>query len=346
MRIVAPMVALWWLIATSATCLAQGATSNPPAAAQAAVQSYVEPHFLLTPNPEISDYRPVVNADASSVIFERTFASNPNVTTLYSLSLVTHAVTSFVTIPSSRADWCWLRAMGSLTPGPVAFSNEDGVYVVAADGGSPTLLPGTKGMIYPSWYPDCQSIAVDVTKKQVSAKIDAKTGKKLLSPLANDNVWAGFPSVDQDKPNLVAFAGQNNHDSNYYNQDINYIWVTDTATGRVSPLDRSAPKTSGFFQIFQGRAGWWSPDGKWFAFESNRSCNQIEGDTYAIFVQDAAGAAPAVQVTSCKWNVQHPKWFPPGSTGYRTLLIVAAALPGQSEAFEIATLDVSDFVNR
>ena len=47
----------------------------------------LEPHFLLTPNPEISDYRPVVNADASAVIFERTFASNPNVTTLYSLSL-------------------------------------------------------------------------------------------------------------------------------------------------------------------------------------------------------------------------------------------------------------------
>ena len=346
MRIVAPMVALWWLIATSATCLAQGATSNPPAAAQAAVQSYVEPHFLLTPNPEISDYRPVVNADASSVIFERTFASNPNVTTLYSLSLVTHAVTSFVTIPSSRADWCWLRAMGSLTPGPVAFSNEDGVYVVAADGGSPTLLPGTKGMIYPSWYPDCQSIAVDVTKKQVSAKIDAKTGKKLLSPLANDNVWAGFPSVDQDKPNLVAFAGQNNHDSNYYNQDINYIWVTDTATGRVSPLDRSGRRHPAFSRYSKVAPAGGRPT------ESGSPSIQSElqpdrGRHLRDFRAGRSRCRPRrsghqLQVGMCSTR----SGFRRGRPDTGRCPIVVAALPGQSEAFEIATLDVSDFVNR
>ena len=67
----------------------------------------------------------------------------------------------------------------------------------------------------------------------------------------------------------------------------------------------------------------WSPDAKWFAFESNRSCDNIDGLTYAIFIQDAKGKKPAMQVTSCEWNANHPKWFPPGSTGGKTMLIAA-----------------------
>ena len=55
-------------------------------------------------------------------------------------------------------------------------------------------------MIYPSWYPDCQSVAVDVTGAQVTAKIDATTGQTIQSPLANDRIWAGFPSVNQTTP--------------------------------------------------------------------------------------------------------------------------------------------------
>jgi hypothetical protein len=68
-------------------------------------------------------------------------------------------------------------------------------------------------------------------------------------------------------------------------------------------------------QKFQVRAGWWSTDGNWFAFESNRICNETDGQTYAIFIQDAKGMRPAMQVTDCNWNIQHPKWFPPRKDG-------------------------------
>jgi hypothetical protein len=65
--------------------------------------------------------------------------------------------------------------------------------------------------------------------------------------------------------------------------------------------------------------------------------------TYAIFIQDATGASPAMQVTDCQYNAQHPKWFPPGVPPGKTLLIVAAQpSPGAPDA--IATLDVSAFV--
>jgi Tol biopolymer transport system component len=199
-------------------------------------------------------------------------------------------------------------------------------------------------MIYPSWHPDCEHLAVDVTGAQVTAQIDATTGDVVISPLANETVWAGLASVNQTNPNLIAFAGQFNEESNYYNQDLNYVWVTDTSTvpPTVAPLDHQAPSGPAFLQKFQARAGWWSPDGNWFAFESNRICSEIDGQTYAIFIQDANGARPAVQVTDCSWNIQHPKWFPPRKDG-KTLLI-AAVQAGPGEPFRIATFDVSRFV--
>ena len=81
-----------------------------------------------------------------------------------------------------------------------------GVYRVDPRG-LPVLLPNTAGMICASWYPDCQSIAVDGTGAQVTAQIDATTGQVIRSPLGSETVWAGFPSVDQTNPNHVALPG-------------------------------------------------------------------------------------------------------------------------------------------
>ena len=277
--------------------------------------SFATPNFYSFSPPDaaaFSDYRPVLNADVTAVIFERTFTDNLNFTQLYIANLTTSPaqVQPFVSISSLRPDWCWYRSSKrSLQVGPVAFSNDDGVYVVI--GTNITLLPKTSGMVYPSWYPDCGSIAVDVGQNEqvagehLSAQIDATTGLVVAAPLANDLVWAGFPSVNQVDPNRVAFAGQFIGASSYSDRSRN--------PPVVAPMDRNAPAGSGFLEQFQARAGWWSPDAKWFAFESNRSCDNIDGLTYAIFIQDAKGERPAMQVTSCEWNANHPKWFPPGS---------------------------------
>jgi len=332
---------------------------------------FVEPHFLLPPNPEVNDYRPVVNAEGTKVVFERYPTGNASDvklyptgnasdTKLYILDLATGDVQPFVTFASTRPDWCWISSGGTLTSGPVAFSNNDGIYRVDPSG-TPTPLPGTANMIYPAWYPGCQYLAVDVSARAdlgqgcnepvrpLTAKIDATTGAVVVCRLANDTVWAGFPSVNQVNPNLVAFAGQFNGESNYYDQDLNYSWVTDTSTQppHVTPFDHDAPTGPAFLQKFQARTGWWSPDGKWFAFESNRICNDLSGQTYAIFIQDASGTQPAIQVSDCKWNVQHPKWFPPRNDG-KTLLIAPVQPippPGQSpQPYRLATFDVSRLV--
>jgi hypothetical protein len=314
--------------------------------------------FLLPANPNVNDYRPVVNAGGTIIIFERTPTAMPDEVKLFSADLSTGDVQPFVTFASTRPDWCWERSGGQLTSGPVAFTGDDGIYRVdpsPSPSATPALVPHTMGMIYPSWYPGCQYFAADVGASAVlagcdqdparplTAKIDATTGEVVICRLANDTVWAGFPSVNQTNPNLIAFAGQFNGESNYYNEDLNYAWVTDRSTvpPTVAPLDRQAPNGPGFLQKFQARAGWWSPDGRWFAFESNRICSEIDGQTYAIFIQDAQGARPAMQITDCQWNVQHPKWFPPTKDG-KTLLIAAVQAPGQP--FRIASFDVSRFV--
>jgi WD40-like Beta Propeller Repeat len=334
--------------------------SQRSALAREGTPPFANPNFYAFSEPndsDFSDYRPVLNADATALIFERTFADNPNFTRLYVANLTTNPaqVQPLVGLSSLRADWCWNRSNGGLTTGPIAFSNDDGIYVLS--GTNLTPLPNTAGMVYPAWYPNCQYLAVDVGQnpqvrgEHVTALINAATGVVVAAPLANNKVWAGFPSVNQANANLVAFAGQFIGNSNYYNQDINYAWVTDRSRlpPIVVPLDRMAPAGPSFLQQFQARAGWWSPDGKWFAFESNRSCDEIDGLTYAIFIQPADGAQPAMQVTSCDWNANHPKWFPPGSTGGKTMLIAAIAEPaqssGESPPYHIATLDVTAFVH-
>ena len=138
------------LLASESLCFAQATlhqSANP--------SSFVEPNFLLPENSEVNDYRPVLNADATKVIFERNPIAMPNDVKLHIVDLSTRDVHRFVNFASTRPDWCWSRAGGGLTSGPVAFSNNDGVYRVDP-GGSPTPIPNTAHMIYPSWYPDCQ----------------------------------------------------------------------------------------------------------------------------------------------------------------------------------------------
>jgi hypothetical protein len=293
---------------------------------------------------------------------------NP-LTNLFIGDLKSNKVTDFVKLDkedggSTRADWCWKRS--KVRPpevGPVAFSNTKGIWLATANGlreVTPKLLQDTEGMAYPSWYPECHSIAVDVASEnsqvigsRFTAKIDVR-GKVVTYPLADHSVWAGFPSVNQANPKLVSFAGQTNGEksgfANYYNQDLNYIWVTDRSNPnhpKVKPLEQQAKPNFGFVSKFQARAGWWSPDGKWFAFESNRNCNNANGLVYAIFIVDSSGKSPPMQVSDCKkWNVQHPKWYPAGANGVSTRLIAAVAVANQNGTgpFHVATFDVTAFV--
>ena len=133
--------------------------------------------------------------------------------------------------------------------------------------------------------------------------------------------------------NLIAFAGQAVSGSTY-NQDRNYIYVMDTSgpDGPV-PLEAGAPRSGSFNPDYQGRAPWWSPDGKWVAFESNRPSQYEANGLYAIYLYEHGGSGPAMQITSTIYNCNHAKWFPtgfPGGPSGPFQLIVASWLGAQS----------------
>jgi WD40-like Beta Propeller Repeat len=124
-----------------------------------------------------------------------------------------------------------------------------------------------------------------------------------------------MPSVNPVNPNLIAFAGQPLSGSTY-NEDTNYIYVMDTSV-RDGPgpvmLEFAALGPGPFDPNYQGRAPWWSPDGKWVVFESNRPSQYEANGLYAIYLYQYGSLNPVIQITSTIYNCNHAKWFPPRS---------------------------------
>jgi WD40-like Beta Propeller Repeat len=339
-----------FLIRTSSSLAAGWALTNgilrPDSAAAEEVISpgFVTPVFLMTYSPKVkvSDYRPALNATATTVIFERTIS---NLTRLYTLDLTNPSATPTLAFPgllkeaSARPDWSWQTGM-------VAFMNTNKGIYLSTNLPEFTLIPNTSKMSYPTWYPDGAHLAVYNNRHHIPAlpiprtsQIDL-TGAVLNPMLANATVWAGFPSVNQTNPNLIVFAGQLVKTGTTYNQNTNYIWLTDNSTNppTVRTLDPGIPKKP-FDPKYQGRASWYSPDGNWIAFESNRSNSNNQ---YSIYIQKADGSTPAVQVTDPGWNANHAKWYPNGTSLVVTVLQTKGAALNSDRG--IASLDVSAFV--
>ena len=158
-----------------------------------------------------------------------------------------------------------------------------------------------------------------------------------------------MPSVNPVNPNLIAFAGQ--LVGTPYNQDMNYIWVKDTSSSAPAvPLEYNCPATGNYSAAFQGRAPWWSPDGKWVLFESNRGCQPSQeylNGMYAIYLYEYGVPTSAFAITNWSYNCNHAKWFP---NGFGTVsgpfqLIVAAWQNGAASPptgpYGLAILDLS-----
>ena len=326
--------------------------------------SLIKPTFLITYSrpAQYNDYRCVVNSTGTTAIFERCASGTPNSQSiLYSLDLSGsgNVPAPFLTgtsapLYSGRPDWCWDN--GNVAFNCVPEANGKTVIGYTTDGGADTsLISSTKQMIYPTWFPPIEN------QTQALAVMNCASGPPIpntsvinldgdlqSSAVAGSTLWAGMPSVNQAATNLIACAGQIIQDKGGYNQDLNYIWLVDTSTNSTAPLESGCPSWGPFTPQFQGRSPWWSPDGNWIAFESNRA-HQPTADNpsglYAIFLYEVNGSNPAIQITDPIYNANHAKWFPSG-----TELIVAAYQPGddksQPPAFPwgLASLDVSSIV--
>jgi hypothetical protein len=286
---------------------------------------------------EFDDYRCVVNSAGTQVIFERKIHDSTTKKwssfRLYLLTLGGEPPAPLfkeaIARGTDRPDWFWGDG------GTVAFdyapkTGSKAICVGTAESngeGSNPLGEVTSHMAYPTWFPGGASLAVmDSTNEAAPslAIIDSSTGNCTTPDVQGSSMWSGMPSVNQTNPSLIAFAGQPQAWGDSYHQDKNYIWVVDTSVSPPAPVPLEAGasnQTGSFDKAFQGRAPWWSPDGAWVVFESNRasppSSSNKKGKKgkYAIFLYKYGGPGPAIQITAPSYNCNHAKWFPNGFNG-------------------------------
>ncbi len=326
------------------------------------------PPILITPEfvfpsaspPTVSDYRSAVNSTGTSVIFERSpvlssGALGPPQLYVFDLSGSGALPAPFLggspTVSvSTRPDWSWVNDQ-------VAFNYSGAIMigVVSPTGQNPKLFGAeTVGMNYPTWFPDGASLATESdngTPNPNTTMISAASGATLKTVLEGSGLWGGMPSVNPVNPNLIAFAGQPYVAGEKYQQDFNYIYVMELGTGAPPvPLEFQAPKSGPYNPAFQGRAPWWSPDGKWVVFESNRASppsSTNPNGMYAIYLCEYGSLGAAQQITDPAYNCNHAKWFPFGFPGYPagafTLTVAAWRTNGAAPAgpYALATLDLT-----
>lgn len=318
----------------------------------------ITPHFILSENPSgYGDYRAAVDATGKQLVFERTTAGNP--TALWTIPDLGNPVAQqLVTTPSSRPDWSWLG--NGIVYNMDSASGTCGVSIL--DGTATTAVIEAAGTYYPTWAANELLIYVweaipnssVVAPYPNTSQFDPIIGTFTVPTITGPAMWAGMPTVNpvgvstkNSSPPQFAFAGQmipSPLNGATYNQDTNYIWIYDAPSGSMAPMEydcpAGAPPQTPYDKAFQGRAPWWSPDGKWIVFESDRLTGSQYG--YAIFLYEVGTKGPAIQLTDPGYNMNHAKFFPDGKT-----LIVSSYMNPTSvqQPYALATLDISSIVS-
>jgi hypothetical protein len=313
-----------------------------------------------------SDYRPAIDALGQQVLFERTPAGG--LTTLYLAKTLDAATASpFLTaannpgtaIPPSqtRPDWCWATGTVALN-GAATNTAVVSVYLANADGTGLAPVNDSLGWLYPIWSRDGSQLIVYNNKgtavPRPSTSLIRPGGKVETSNLngkdANgDALFGGFAAPHPGNPTRIAYAGQPDlagfapapttacpADPSGYNQCYNYPFLNSGGEGtyKSAPLEAGANLTT-FDAKFQGRAPYWSPDGKYLLFESDRAGG------YAIFLVNMAAGKPPVQVTDASYGAQHAKFFPTGDR----IILTALQKPGTANSNRsIAWVDISGYL--
>jgi Tol biopolymer transport system component len=138
-------------------------------------------------------------------------------------------------------------------------------------------------VLYPSWYPNGDQLAVLDARDEVIKRIDLTLGTA-VTVTDHQQVLTGMPSVLAGRQ--VDCVRRQRNTGQPYDQTKNSIWlVSDVGALRtVEPAPASRTNAN------------WSPDGQWLAFESNRGSSD---QSYAAFIIVAmALASSRSRVTS------------------------------------------------
>lgn len=261
-------------------------------------ETHFPEHRFVTSSPNVQDMWPCFSPDSRSLLFTRsTEGQQP---ALFRVSIDGGLASPFpAQLPAlgTRANWSAKHDL-------IAFNGQPSkgrfnLSVMRGDGSGLRVLQSaalSDQMTYPAWYPDGKNIAVvDFAGNEQSAikKIDIENGTvvTLTNPKTH---WAGVPRISPDG-NTIVMGGQIRRGQRY-TQYENQIFF----------LNRD-----GELKLLDSRRGWapfWSPDGKWIVFASDRGS---ETGKWAIFVATPDGSIVR-QLTSPELNAGHPTWSPDG----------------------------------
>lgn len=283
---------------------------------------------FLTVDPSARDYWPCFSPDGKTVLFSRTSDGGKT----WELFVVptsggeAHRLThSPLPVSATRASWSRRKNMIAFTGTPKDQDVRGGkstIWLINRDGTQPRQLSSTglsDRVVYPSWYPDGESLAVMDVADEVIKRIDRRRGTA-VTVSNHEQVLTGMPSVSPDGQ-WIAFAGQKNV-GQAYDQAKNSIWLVSN-TGDLRNLEATPS---------QGRTPAWSPDGQWLAFESDRdSPNQL----YAAFIINRNGTGLR-RVTPYELDANHPVWSPDAKH-----LVFSARYTKDKNTTGIAIMDVT-----
>jgi hypothetical protein len=276
----------------------------------------------------------------------------------------------------TRPDWCWATGQVALNVPAGASGSETQVLLADSDGTPLGNVPESIGYLYPIWTKDGAQLIV-YNNSSGSEGQYPNPHTSLVHPAGgivagNRNlngtdangvpVFGGFAAPHPGDAALIAFAGQpTSRDfatgatpppdscekcvptASGYDQCYNYVYLNSASAGVYTsrPLEAAANPTT-FSAATQGRAPYWSPDGKWLVFESDRQGG------YCLFLANVAAGTPPVQVTDPCYEAQHAKFLPSGTKLVCTA--VQGAQPGSCRASGacgprgIAIIDISTYV--
>jgi TolB protein len=178
-------------------------------------------------------------------------------------------------------------------------SGSENVWVIRADGSEPrNLTKNTASNIHPAWSPDGKRIIFCSTlggNGIYDLYVMNADGTGLVRRTDNELAWDTFPSFSPDGRKILFRRLMRARTPEGWANNSE-IMVMNSDGSHLTNITNN-PWFDGW--------PWWSPDGRYIAFSSNRE------DYYQIFVMKSDGS-DVQQIVHSSSNDMRPKWLPGG----------------------------------